>query len=79
MRSICEVSYFRVDHRVLQASIVELLSRLGLHQKIKGARNYYFKTIDYCFRTKVKSPLVLRRLYATWPREKKKVDDDSND
>ena len=37
------------------------------HLKIKGTRNYYFKTIGYCFRTKVKSPLILRRFYATWP------------
>ena len=42
------------------------------HLQIKGTRNYYFKTIGYyCFRTKVKSPLILRRFlrrfYATWP------------
>ena len=37
------------------------------HLKIKGTRNYYFKTIGYCSRTKVKSPLILRRFYATWP------------
>ena len=41
------------------------------HLKIKGTRNYYFKTIGYCFRTKVKSPHILRRFlrrfYATWP------------
>ena len=39
------------------------------HLKIKGTRNYYFKTIGYCFRTKDKSPLILQRLYATgrWP------------
>ena len=37
------------------------------HLKIKGTRSYYFKTIGYCFRTKVKSRLILRRLYATWP------------
>ena len=37
------------------------------HFKIKGTRNFYFKTIGYCFRTKVTSPLILRRLYATWP------------
>ena len=41
------------------------------HLKIKGTRNYYFKTIGYCFRTKLKSPLILRRFlrrfYATWP------------
>ena len=36
------------------------------HLKVKGTRNYYFKTIGYCFRTKVKSPLILRRPYATW-------------
>ena len=35
--------------------------------KIKGTRNYYFKTIGYCSRTKVKSSLMLRRFYATWP------------
>ena len=35
--------------------------------KIKGTRNYYFKTIGYCSRTKVKSSLILRRFYATWP------------
>ena len=38
------------------------------HLKIKGTRNYYFKTIGYCFRTKVKSPLILRMSYATWPQ-----------
>ena len=37
------------------------------HLKIKGAGNYYFKTIGYCSRTKVKSPLILRRFSATWP------------
>ena len=37
------------------------------HLKIKGTRNYYFKTIGYCSRTKVKSSLILRRFYATWP------------
>ena len=31
------------------------------HLKIKGTRNYYFKTIGYCSRTKVKSSLTLRR------------------
>ena len=31
------------------------------HVKIKGIRNYYFKTIGYCSRTKVKRPLILRR------------------
>ena len=36
------------------------------HLKIKGTRNYYFKTIGYCSRTKVKSSLILRRFYATW-------------
>ena len=34
---------------------------------IKRTRNYYFKTIGYCSRTKVKSSLMLRRFYATWP------------
>ena len=28
---------------------------------------YYFKTIGYSSRTKVKSSLILRRFYATWP------------
>ena len=37
------------------------------HLKIKGAHNYYFKTIGYCSSSKVKSPLILRRFYATWP------------
>ena len=37
------------------------------HLKIKGTRNYYFKTIAYCSRTKVKSSLILTRFYATWP------------
>ena len=37
------------------------------HLKIKGTRYYYFKTIGYCSRTKVKSSLILRRFYATWP------------
>ena len=37
------------------------------HLKIKVTRNYYFKTIGYCSRTKVKSSLILRRFYATWP------------
>ena len=37
------------------------------HLKIKGNRNYYFKTIGYCSRTKVKSSLMLRGFYATWP------------
>ena len=36
------------------------------HLKIKGTRNFYFKTIGYCCRTKVKSSLILRRFYATW-------------
>ena len=35
--------------------------------KIKGPRNYYFQPIGYCSRTKVKSSLILRRFYATWP------------
>ena len=37
------------------------------HLKIKGTRNYYFKTIGYCSRTKVRSSLILRWFYATWP------------
>ena len=37
------------------------------HLKIKGTRNYYFKTIGYCSRAKVKSSLILRKFYATWP------------
>ena len=37
------------------------------HLKIKGAHNYYFKTIGYCSSSKVKSRLILRRFYATWP------------
>ena len=37
------------------------------HLKIKETRNYYFKTIGYCSRTKVNSSLILRRFYATWP------------
>ena len=36
--------------------------------KIKGNRNYYFKTLGYCSITKVNSSLILRRFYATWPR-----------
>ena len=46
-----------------------LLLRRGCkkHLKIKGTRNYYFKTIGYSSRTKVKSSLILRRSYATWP------------
>ena len=36
------------------------------HLKIKGARNYLYKTIGYCFRTKVRRALILRKLYATW-------------
>ena len=46
-----------------------LLLGLGCkkHLKIKETRNYYFKTIGYCSRTKVKSSLILRRFYATWP------------
>ena len=35
------------------------------HLKIKGTRNCNFKTIGYCFRTKLKSPLILRRFNAT--------------
>ena len=31
------------------------------HLKIKGIRNYYFKTIGYCSKTKVKRLLILRR------------------
>ena len=42
-----------------------LVSRVGLQ---KTSRNYSFKTIGFCPRTKVKSPLILRRFYATWPR-----------
>ena len=37
------------------------------HLKNKETRHYYFKTICYCSKTKVKSPLILRRFYATWP------------
>ena len=37
------------------------------HLEIEGTRAYYFKTIGYCSRTKVKSPLIQRRFYATWP------------
>ena len=37
------------------------------HLKIKGTRNYYFKTVGYCSRTKGKSSLILRKFYATWP------------
>ena len=46
-----------------------LLLGLGCkkHLKIKETRNYYFKTIGYCSRTKVNSSLILRRFYATWP------------
>ena len=36
--------------------------------KIKGTRNYYFKTLGYCSPTKLNSSLILRRFYATWPR-----------
>ena len=36
--------------------------------KIKGTRNYFFETRECCSRTKVKSPLIFRRFYATWPR-----------
>ena len=53
-----------------QRGCSQALSWAGLqkkHLKIKGTRNYYFKTIGYCSRTKVKSPLILRRFYATWP------------
>ena len=46
-----------------------LVSRVVLQNlKIKGTRNYSFKTIGFCPRTKVKSSLILRRFYATWPR-----------
>ena len=48
-----------------------LMTRVGLQKnilKIKGTRNYYFKTIGYCSRTKVKSPLILIGFYATGPR-----------
>ena len=38
------------------------------HLEINGTRHYYFKTIGYCSRTKFKSPLILRRFYATWPK-----------
>lgn len=39
------------------------------HLKIKRTCNYYFRTISYCSRTKVKTPLtcILRTFYATWP------------
>ena len=37
------------------------------HPKIKGTRNYYFQTIGYCSRTKVKHSCILRRFYTTWP------------
>ena len=37
------------------------------HLKIKGNQNYYFKTTNYCSRTKARSSLILRRFYATWP------------
>ena len=37
------------------------------HLKIKGTHNYYFKTIGYCSRTKVKSSLILSGFYATRP------------
>ena len=36
--------------------------------KIKGTRNYYFKTLGYCSITKVNSSLISRTFYATWPR-----------
>ena len=35
------------------------------HFKIKGTRSYNFETIGYCSRTKLKSPLILRRFNAT--------------
>ena len=35
---------------------------------VKGTRKYYFKTIGYCFRTNVDSPLMLRRFQATYPQ-----------
>ena len=37
------------------------------HLKIKGTRNCNFKTIGYCSRKKLKSPLILRRFNATYP------------
>ena len=39
------------------------------HLKINGTRNYCLKTIGYCFRTKNRSPLILRSFfYANQPR-----------
>ena len=50
---------------VTQGLPPSFLSRPGSgckkHLKIKGIRNCYFKTRGYCFRTKVKRPLILRR------------------
>ena len=35
--------------------------------KIERTYNCYSRTISYCSRTKVKTPLILRTFYATWP------------
>ena len=48
-------------------SVAESWVVLQKHLKIKGTRNYSFKTRGYCSRTKVESPFILRRFYATWP------------
>ena len=64
--------YLRWNQRLYRAFIADEVfitpgSGLQKHLKIKGTRNYYFKTIGYCSRTKVKSSPILRRFYATWP------------
>ena len=63
---------WEIDHPrlfSLQNNVTLSLTYLSCkkHLKIKGIRNYYFKTIGYCSKTKVKSSLILRRFYATWP------------
>ena len=62
--------WFQWNFTVARIALVCLFPGSGCkkHLKIKETRNYSFKTIGFCPRTKVKSPLILRRFYATWPR-----------
>ena len=67
---ILQVEQYICARMLFRPAVFLAASRVGLqnHPKIKGTRNNYFKTRGYCSSTKVKSPFIWRRFYATWPR-----------
>ena len=71
-----EVAFFKLYCYPIKAEAIALLTviltkrtRVGWvakkHLKLKGTRNYYFKTICCYYRTTVKSPIIVGRFYAT--------------